>query len=234
MQQIVIKNWNGFPIEFEEIDGQLMANATAMCAAYNKKPSEWLRLPTSERYIKALEAKWENPIALINTRLGGLGGGGGTWIHEKLILKLAQWLSIDFELQCDEWLAELLRTGKVELAKPKPLTQLETLKVMIDNAVLLEQRQTIIELELEEVKVEVKELGHTIVNQVHELNYFTVAGYHAKKGKKAPHNNKLKELGKRLSKLSRERAVKIAKAPHEKFGEVNVYRDDILSQVLGF
>lgn len=32
--------------------------------------------------------------------------GGGTWIHQRLILNLARWLDVEFEIWCDEVLGE--------------------------------------------------------------------------------------------------------------------------------
>ncbi len=46
---------------------------------------------------------------MVQTRQGGVNAG--TWINEKLILKLAQWLDIDFEIWCDERIAELIKKG---------------------------------------------------------------------------------------------------------------------------
>ena len=48
---------------------------------------------------------------LVDVVRGGLNSG--TWIHEKLILKLAQWLDVDFEIWCDEQIANIL-SGKPE------------------------------------------------------------------------------------------------------------------------
>lgn len=112
MNTIQVYKWQNVDIQFDVVAGQLMANATAMCQAFNKRPVNWLDLPTTQRYISAIQAKSQN-LTLIHTRRGG--ESPGTWIHEKLILKLAQWLDVEFEIQCDEWLSELHRTGKIEL-----------------------------------------------------------------------------------------------------------------------
>lgn len=41
-------------------------------------------------------------VGLIKTRRGSVKNGGGTWFHPKLGVKFARWLSVDFELWCDE------------------------------------------------------------------------------------------------------------------------------------
>ena len=71
MQELITKSYNGFAIEFELIDGQLMANATAMCAAFDKRPAKWLELEPIKRYIAALEAKSDFRTSFIESRKGG-------------------------------------------------------------------------------------------------------------------------------------------------------------------
>jgi hypothetical protein len=142
MHELITKSYNGFEIEFELIDGHLMANATAMCAAFGKRAQHWLDLGATKRYISALEAKPEIP-ALVETRQGGINPG--TWINERLILKLAGWLNVDFEIQCDEWVAELLRTGKVELAPALPQTQGELILMLAQQNVANEKRLSAVE-----------------------------------------------------------------------------------------
>lgn len=102
--------YKGFDIEFEVLDGAVMANATKMCQAFGKRPIDWLRLPQTNRYIDAVKVKCENLTSLVDTRRGNFSSSSqGTWIHEKLILKLAQWLDVDFEIWCDERVAELIK-----------------------------------------------------------------------------------------------------------------------------
>ena len=114
MTDLKIFNYNDNSIEFEVINGQVFANATAMCHAFGKDVNQWKRLPQTKRYADALEKSLcNNHIVLFETKNGG--ANPGTWIHEKLILKLASWLDVNFELWCDTKIAELLRTGKVEL-----------------------------------------------------------------------------------------------------------------------
>lgn len=121
MHNIQQMKYNDSQIEFEVINGQVFANATAMCKAFGKKPINWLRSVQTERYINAIKAKCEN-LTLVETRQGG--DNSGTWIHEKLILKLAQWLSVDFEIWCDEKIAELLRNGEAKKSPQSDYHQL--------------------------------------------------------------------------------------------------------------
>lgn len=225
---LIKKEWNGFEIEFEELNGQLMANATMMCEPFPKKAMyDWLRTKKTQSYIKALELKTGITV-LSDTKVGK---NGSTWIHEKLILRLAQWLNDDFAIQCDEWVAELLRTGTVTT---KPKTQID---ILVENALALqaqERKLAQLETEVEVVREDVKQLAHTIVNQVHQLNYFTLSGYYAQHSKAMPHNNVLKSLGKAAVQVSNAQSVPVSTTPHEKYGSVKVYRDDILKSILGF
>ena len=113
MENIQIFNYGNFQIEFEVINGQVFANATGMCQAFGKRPSHWLELENTKRYIFALQEAVSEKTALVETRNGG--ANPGTWIHQKLILKLSSWLDVNLEIWCDEKIAELLKTGKVEL-----------------------------------------------------------------------------------------------------------------------
>lgn len=112
---IVLFEYQGSPIQLEDIDGQVMANATLMCKAFGKEPKNWLRNDQTQRYISAVAARRNSlPESLQVVRNGGTDYG--TWIDEKLILNLARWLSPEFEIWCDDRLAELMRTGRTELA----------------------------------------------------------------------------------------------------------------------
>lgn len=98
------------PIQFEVMDGKVMANATLMSKVFGKRPVDWLRTDQAKRYVAALSEVHKCTSAdLVIVRKGGMEQG--TWIHEKLILPLARFLSVDFELWCDERLAEMFRIG---------------------------------------------------------------------------------------------------------------------------
>ena len=165
---IVIKQYNNTPIEFDVINGQVMANATAMCQAFNKRPVNWLSLVSTDRYINALKAKSEN-LTLVETRQGGLSPG--TWIHEKLILKLAQWLDVEFEIWCDEQIAELLRTGKIEVTSRLSLTREQQLAeaFLIASQVITEK-----EAEIKQLKPKA-EYTEKILTSATELTTTTIA-----------------------------------------------------------
>ena len=116
MQNLQIFSYEGSPIEFEVIDGKVFANSTAMFKAGNARLDNWKNSSNTYRYAKGVSQKLgiaENQLLVI--RQGGLEPQG-TWIHECLILNAARYISVEFELWCDEKLSELLRTGKTQLA----------------------------------------------------------------------------------------------------------------------
>lgn len=137
MANLQIYEYKGTPIEFEVIEGQVFANATEMCQAFGKRPVKWLELESTKRYIEAIKAKSEKRT-LVETRQGGTNAG--TWIHEKLIIKLAQWLDVDFEIWCDEKVAQIISTGTVT----KPMVELSTMQIL-EIAMQSEQQRMALE-----------------------------------------------------------------------------------------
>ncbi|MBD2700771.1 phage antirepressor KilAC domain-containing protein [Spirosoma sp. BT702] len=155
MNQLQVFNYQGFDVEFELIDGHVYANATAMCKPFGKQANDWMRLTTTIRYVNALNgANRENPVSLIISRKGGEGGGGSTWIHEKLILKLAQWLDVDFEIWCDEQIAKLIRQPQQIVTSQYYLPQnhIEALQAYLDQLRVTQEQQ--LQIEAAQPKVE--------------------------------------------------------------------------------
>jgi len=140
MRQLTKYAYEGHDIQFDVVDGKVMANATAMCKVFGKKPSHWLELEAAKKYIKAIARK--NGISdnqLVTTKPGSTENGGGTWINESLLLRLAGWLNIDFEIWMDERIAELLRTGKTELTPSLPSDYKQAVKALLAQIELNEK-----------------------------------------------------------------------------------------------
>ena len=127
MNELIVKEYLGNGIEFKVVDGEVYANATSMCKSFNKTPKDWLRTAQTQRYISALEQKANMPNEMVSSIRGGDITEQGTWIHEKLVLRLASWLSVDLELWIDDTIATLLREGEVKIIKQD--------SYMIDNTV---------------------------------------------------------------------------------------------------
>ena len=52
-------------------------------------------------------------LELIDKNIGG--NHIGTWIHPKVAINLAQWLSPDFAVLVSNWIYDLMTKGKVEV-----------------------------------------------------------------------------------------------------------------------
>jgi KilA-N domain len=116
----IIRQWNGRTIRQRE-DGYL--SATDMCQACGKRWNNWNQLDSTKVYLEALRLHRYCDSSngnLVDTQQGGIPENQGTWVHRKVALRLAQWLSPDFAVQVDDWVEELLLTGKVELANEPP------------------------------------------------------------------------------------------------------------------
>ena len=149
MSTLQVYQYKGFNMEFEVIDGEVYANATAMSKPFGRNTYEWMRLPNTIRYAEGLKALRENPVALTIKRLGGPGGGGSTWIHEKLILKLAQWLDVDFEIWCNDIVSQVMKQGRPSQLPDftNPALAARAWADQVEQRMMLEQKQQALLLE---------------------------------------------------------------------------------------
>jgi phage antirepressor YoqD-like protein len=119
MSEIILKEYNGIPIQFEFKNGRLMANATSMAKPFGKLVAHWTSVESNQLYFKKLSSSIGITIdELILVKKGSSINGGGTWINERLIVKFAQWLDADFEIWCHSQIETLLREGTVSISVP--------------------------------------------------------------------------------------------------------------------
>jgi hypothetical protein len=90
-------------------------NATHLCKAHREKtgerkdPSEWLSNKSAQSAIHKLSTVTGIPVtALVEVRQGG--NHQGTWIHPRLAVRFAMWLSDDFSLQVEDWVHQWMRS----------------------------------------------------------------------------------------------------------------------------
>ncbi|MEB0149945.1 KilA-N domain-containing protein [Pseudomonas sp. CCC2.2] len=89
-------------------------HATEIAERFGKKPGHWLELDSTKEYIERLAERMaksnigKSDITLVKTRRGNTATSG-TWLHPKLAVKFARWLSVDFEIWCDEQIDALVR-----------------------------------------------------------------------------------------------------------------------------
>ncbi len=109
--RIIPFNYEGQAVRFNA-DGWL--HATEIAERFGKEPAQWLRLDSTKEYIQRLSERMEKSnvgkshITLVKTRRGNTSTSG-TWLHPKLAVKFARWLSVDFEIWCDEQIDALVR-----------------------------------------------------------------------------------------------------------------------------
>ncbi len=110
---IIARTYNNFEIDFStfETEENIFINATKVAKQFNKKPDNWLRNQDVKDYIFALENRFSNlRNELVIVKQGGKPQEQGTWIHQKLIVAFARWLSSDFAVWCDMTLEEILKS----------------------------------------------------------------------------------------------------------------------------
>ena len=95
---LTARAWNGISISRRISDGYV--NATAMCRAGGKRWNHYAANDRSQAYIASLAAVTGNPATgpggLIQTIQGGRPHLQGTWIHPRLAIDLARWISPAF------------------------------------------------------------------------------------------------------------------------------------------
>lgn len=145
-------------VEFKVIDGEVYAKANSM--ADSTKLDNWKRSANTKRYLEALEGRSVKSTEWILSNNGG--NEQGTWIHEKLVLNLARYISVDFEIWCDEQITTLIRDGEVSSVKPSYTIDnpIERAKRWIEEQELhqleVKQKDEVIIKVKEEVKAKVK------------------------------------------------------------------------------
>ncbi|RAU43679.1 MULTISPECIES: KilA-N domain-containing protein [unclassified Pseudomonas] len=103
--KIIHMDFEGQPVAF---NAEGWINATEAASRFGKEPAQWLRLPDAVRYLEGLERTY-GKITYVKTSRARADRGGGTWIHPRLAVKFARWLSVDFEIWCDARVDGLIR-----------------------------------------------------------------------------------------------------------------------------
>lgn len=124
--KVQIFEFEGKQITFDFGDGEEMVNATEIVKAFGKRLEDFTRLKQTKEFVKALE-KSMNTAKPADVRVwkkatksvrGGIDASlRGTWYEKRLALKLAAWLSPEFEVWIFSRIEELLRTGRTELSQ---------------------------------------------------------------------------------------------------------------------
>lgn len=122
---------------FEVVNGQI--NLTKICQHFNKQVKRWLANPSTKSFINALESV--DGKSVLTQNIGNNGKEQGTFGNRQVALKLAQWISPEFEVFCIQKLDELFQTGKTEL-NSKPISRKELALMVIAQEEELERLET--------------------------------------------------------------------------------------------
>ena len=122
---MITREMHGVIVPQENQDGYI--NATALAKAYKqatgkrKDPSNWLRSKQAKEYIAYVASVTQICVTL----LVQIKQGGnletieqGTWIHPKLALAYASWLSPEFQYQVTEWIEQWARGDFTRAQQP--------------------------------------------------------------------------------------------------------------------
>lgn len=112
--------------------------ATALCKAAKKQWNHYWTNAGTKAFVDALSAETGIPgSALVQVSKGG-NARGGTWIHPRVVIHFAQWVSPEFAVQVTGWVVKLLTTGRVELGDEDR----ERIPSNIENVLLNLQQQS--------------------------------------------------------------------------------------------
>jgi hypothetical protein len=104
---LILRTYNNTDIRQRTNDNYF--DATEMCHSVGKYFPHYRETGPTTEFLKALSLKVGIPMfsdgnspgrALIESRRGR---NGGTWVHPKVAVNLAQWLSPAFAVQVAEW-----------------------------------------------------------------------------------------------------------------------------------
>jgi acetolactate synthase small subunit len=212
-------NYNGENITFHLGNGNVMVNLTEVAKAFpNKNLSQIINSLEIREYVEKL-SKLKNYSLAENQLLITIRGGNenGTWAHQRVALRVAQKLSTDFAIWCDERIEELITKGQTSL---KPLSPIE---ILVQSAqMLLEQDKRINKVEN---KLNVLEAKTTT-----RPDYFTIVGYgtlhHVFVNLK-----QASSLGRKASEICKKRGIQTDRIPDPRFGEVKMYPSEVLDEV---
>jgi len=111
--EIITKIFQDKEVFFDYRENEIYLNVTKTAKAFSKNLENWKRSAELVGYLDALSRTVNlTERDLIVVRKGGNDKNAqGTWIHRKLIIVFARWLSPDFAVWCDAQIEEILKTG---------------------------------------------------------------------------------------------------------------------------
>ncbi|MFC1079635.1 phage antirepressor KilAC domain-containing protein [Pasteurella multocida] len=144
--------YNNISVSFNE---QHYLNATEIAKHFNKQVRDYLKTTQTQDYLRALAQNLsvknilltENDLVIV--KQGGIEQG--TWLHPKLAVNFARWLSADFAVWCDLKIDALMK-GEDTPQSVDPMQMLNdprTLRGLLDNYT---EKVLVLEHKVEEMK----------------------------------------------------------------------------------
>lgn len=172
MNKLIKTDFHGDIMQFRN-DGWF--NATVAAAKFDKEPYDWLNQRDTVEYIAAFADKKTNSCFLkefneinkldgasaaskaklirlakktgfVKAKSGSINNGGGTWLHPKLAIVFARWLSVDFAIWCDEQIDAIIHgtPEKTDWSRVRheAAASYKVMSAMLDMKRQLEGKQT--------------------------------------------------------------------------------------------
>jgi len=107
MVKLIKADFDGHVMQFNDSG---WFNATAAAEKFGKRVQHWLDNKETQEYIEKLNHRISGdlntvPAGIIKTQKGR---NGGTWLHPKLAVAFARWLSVDFSIWCDDQIDKII------------------------------------------------------------------------------------------------------------------------------
>lgn len=159
MANIITADFNGISVTFHD-DAYL--NATAIAAHFGKAPKDYLKTEQTQAYITALAQSLSDRTKILTEekQLVIVKKGNskdfeqGTWLHPKLAVHFARWLSPEFAVWCDAQIERILGINQENHIKARP----SKTRKALPGGLTLEQQDSIKALHRELVKAAPKDL----------------------------------------------------------------------------
>jgi hypothetical protein len=134
MTDLAIRSWNNTPISRRTTDGYV--NATAMAKANGKEWAHYFRTDRATTYLEALSRNCEIAV----TDLYIAKQGEGTWIHPRVAIDFARWISPEFAVWMDGWFLEELEGRVSQVRDTQPPALPGDVLSMVDRSINLLER----------------------------------------------------------------------------------------------
>jgi hypothetical protein len=160
MNTTTIKMFNNVNIRQRAEDGYL--SATDMCKVFGKLWKDYYANKSSKAYIEAVSSRRGIPLPqLVEVNNGNIGGTHpGTWVHPRIAVHLAQWLSPIFADEVSDWVLRYL-SGDITLVK-EIVTKHDEVNNVKTTQINFDDEQKRLELDerranIERIKMEIEE-----------------------------------------------------------------------------